>query len=172
MSNNHNCQSNYKHIESLVRDLHTAKNIPQPDQLHSPNVNNPRKPLLMTSNPCRSIISNAHRKLMVHQLSPVHPPPPLCMIIDEEEYVESTNDTIKTKTTNSLDISLRLLPGDSGNRTKTSKGIGNEVNCTTIPSVMVNDVNEPLDLISTTHRRFSQLYSGLRRLSTSSTVGL
>lgn len=152
--------SNYQHIESLVRDLHTAKNIPQPEQILNPNANNNlNKPLLMTTHPCRSIVSNAHHKLRVHQLSPVHPPPPLCMIIDEEEYVESKTNT----------MTLRLLSND--NSTKTSKG--NDVNCSTpIPSVMVNDVNEPLDLISTTHRRFSQLYSGLRRLSTSNTVGL
>lgn len=40
-----------------------------------------------------------------------------------------------------------------------------------IPSVVVIDVNEPLDLLQSTQRRFSQLYSGLRRLSTSHTVG-
>lgn len=174
MSNNHNRLPNYQHIGTLVRDLHTAKNIAQPEKCLNPNANHPNKPLLMTTNPCQSTISNAHHhhhhhKLMVHKLSPVHPPPSLCMIIDEEEFVsadvvESPND-VNTKTTGPLDVSLRLP------HTNTSKGIGNDVNCTSIPSVMVNDVNEPLDLISTTHRRFSQLYSGLRRLSTSNTVG-
>lgn len=40
-----------------------------------------------------------------------------------------------------------------------------------IPSVVVTGANEHTDLLTTTQRRFSQLYSGLRRFSTSHTVG-
>lgn len=164
---------NYQHIETLVRDLHTAKNIAQPENFLHPNANQPNTPVLMTTNPCRSVLSYAHHKLMIHHLSPVHPPPSLGMIVDEEEFVSSdvvdgTKDVnVKSNTNHPPDISLKL-PANN----KTHKIIGNDVICTTpIPSVMVNDVNEPLDLISTTQRRFSQLYSGLRRLSTSNTVG-
>lgn len=39
-----------------------------------------------------------------------------------------------------------------------------------VPSVIITDATEPLDLFQSTQRRFSQLYSGLRRLSTSHTV--
>lgn len=39
-----------------------------------------------------------------------------------------------------------------------------------IPSVIITDANEHVDLLSSTQRRFSQLYSGLRRFSTSHTV--
>lgn len=39
-----------------------------------------------------------------------------------------------------------------------------------VPSVIITDSTEPLDLFQSTQRRFSQLYSGLRRLSTSHTV--
>lgn len=149
---------NYQHIETLVRDLHTAKNIAQPENFLQPNANQPNTPVLMTTNPCRSVLSYSHHKLMIHHSSPVHPPPTLGMIIDEEEFVSS--DVVDgTKDVKS-------------NTNKTHKIMGNDVICTPpIPSVMVNDVTEPLDLISTTQRRFSQLYSGLRRLSTSNTVG-
>lgn len=159
--------SNYQHIKTLVSDLHTAKNHAHPEQLllNSPDANNPKKSLLMKMHPCQSPVSNSHHKLMVHQLSSVHPPPPLCMIVDDEDRA---NDRNINTTTNS--VTLRL-PSICGN-TKTSKGIANDVNCTSIvPTVMLNDVHEPLDLISTTQRRFSQLYLGLRRFSTSNTVG-
>lgn len=177
---------NYQHIGSLIRDLHTARNVAQPENFPHPNANHPNKPVIMTTNHCRSVISDAHHRLRIHHLSPVHPPPTLGMIIDEEEFassdvVEATNVmNTKANTNHPPDVSLGLpLSNHSG---KNLKSIGNDVNCSTpttpitpispIPSVMVNDVNEPLDLISTTQRRFSQLYSGLRRLSTSNTVGL
>lgn len=179
----------YQHIESLIRDLHTARNIAQPENFPLANANHPNKPVLVTTNPCQSVFSNthhAHHRLLVHQLSPVHPPPTLSMIIDEEEFVSSDivevanamNTT--TNTNHHPDVSLRFpLNNNSSNN---PKSIGNDVHFSTpttpispispIPSVMVNDVTEPLDLIATTQRRFSQLYSGLRRLSTSNTVGL
>lgn len=176
MSNNPNHMPNYQHIETLVRDLHTAKNIAQPEKILHLNANHPNKPVLMTTNPCQSIVSNAHHRLRVHKLSPVHPPPTLGMIIDEEEFVgaddrvDGTNN-MKSDTNHPLDVPLTHQFGNTS--ITTPKCIGNDVNCTTIiPSVMVNDVNEPLDLISTTQRRFSQLYLGLRRLSTSNTVGI
>lgn len=179
----------YQHIESLIRDLHTARNIAQPENFPHSNANHPNQPVLVTTHPCPSVLSNthhAHHRLMIHQMSPVHPPPTLGMIIDEEEFVSSdivevTN--IKTNTNHPPDVSLRFPLNNNSN--KLHKSIGNDVHCSTpptpitpitpispIPSVMVNDVTEPLDLISTTQRRFSQLYSGLRRLSTSNTVGL
>lgn len=180
---------NYQHIEALVRDLHSARNIAQPEKFPKPNAIHPNNSIVMTTNPCRGVISNthhAHHRLMAHQLNSVHPPPSLGMIIDEEEFVSTdavvrTNDTdTNTNTDHPPDVSLRFPLNNSS--AKNPKSFGNDVHCSTsttpitpispIPSVMVNDVTEPLDLISTTQRRFSQLYSGLRRLSTSNTVGL
>lgn len=148
--------SNYEHIESLVHSLHTPNHLAHPENIHSPDTNYPH---LLAKHPCRSTVSNAHHKFMVHsQLSRMPSPPPssLAMIIDEDELPITDNSHTVTH----------------HGHTSTSKGIANDIHGIPLPAVMVNDVVEPLDLISTTQRRFSQLYLGLRRLSTSNTVGL
>lgn len=166
MSNNHNRNiSNYQHIGTLIRDLHTAKNIAHPETIVSPDANDLNKSLQIKTPHPHPAYRSAHHKLMVHHLSLGHPSSQQCMVIEEEE-LDSTEDV---EDTHNMDDSLKL--SSNHGTTKIPKLIHNDVNCTTIPTVMVNDGNEPLDLISTTQRRFSQLYLGLRRLSTSNTVG-
>lgn len=182
MSNNPHHMPQYQHIETLVRDLHTAKTSAQPNNFHPANANQSNTPVSIAANPYPSVLTNnhhAHHRMMVHQLSPVHPPPTLSMIIDEEEFVstdivEVTNVmNAKANINHPSDVSMRL-PVHKNLKTVGDDDINSSIPTTPItplPSVMVNDIIEPLDLISTTQRRFSQLYSGLRRLSTSSTVG-
>lgn len=75
---------------------------------------------------------------------------------NKQAYIE---DDASDTNTSSLDLSVSAPSKKSPD------------SAMTIPSLVVTDVNEPLDLLTTTQRRFSQLYSGLRRLSASHTVG-
>lgn len=168
MSNHHQHMRSYQHVESLVRDLHTAKNIVQPEQFASQDANFSNRS--HSTHPCRSTVSNAHHKFGVHHLGP--PSPPLSMIIDEDEFVATDHVNNNNNNASVVDIATKSLATKHGDNASKSKENAHEIDGLTIPAVMVNDVSEPLDLISTTQRRFSLLYSGLRRLSTSNTVGV
>lgn len=156
--------SNYEHIKALVRDLHITRNVSRPD--HSANVNGNN-----TQHIVKPTAISIAQQLIVHQLSTLNGPcratiEPHKNFIEEDE----TSDT----NTSSLDLSLSSpasLQTQCNNNTKRTKGTISDAHFS-IPSVIITDVNEPLDLITSTQRRFSQLYSGLRRFSTSHTVGM
>lgn len=137
---------NYEHIRALVRDLHITRNIARPEHL------------VETSTSCKNV--SIAQKLIVHQLNALNGP---CKAtVDHSNFFIEDDDA--STNTSSLDLSL-TLPNN-----KRTKGTSIDTNFS-IPSVVITDVNEPLDLITSTQRRFSQLYSGLRRFSTSHTVG-
>lgn len=162
----HHPMSKYEHIESLIHGLHTAKNIAQPEQNFNPNQSH--------SHPYRSNVSN-HSSQLKHMpplstSSSSSAPSPLAMIIDEDEFL-AADDVKHTTVMGSHTPNPSSLTARRHTHTGAPKGMANDISGISIPAVMVNDVIEPLDLISTTQRRFSQLYLGLRRLSTSNTVG-
>lgn len=187
MSNNHDDKPNYKHIKALVRDLHTIKNVARPDQLVSVNVtdtvtataiatstsitktnaNHIQRLHSMTSPPCKGVLS-IPQQLIVQQFNSLHT---ACNHMLDDTFIEEEDDASDTNTS-SLDVPLTSIISTTLACSKRSKEIlDNDTNHFSIPSVVVTDITEPLDLISSTQRRFSQLYSGLRRLSTSNTVG-
>lgn len=158
----------YDHIKALVRDLHMTRNVARPEQLVSINSghhqNHHSHPRTVKSTPCKSV--SIAQKLIVHQLNPLNGPSRAtieenAIFIEEDE--EMAEDETSDTNTSSLDISIC--------NNKRGKG-GTMVDPNfTIPSVVITDITEPADLITSTQRRFSQLYSGLRRFSTSHTVG-
>lgn len=155
-NNNNNNVTNYKHIKALVRDLHMTKNVPRPRSNNTqliPSTNSSNVQLVQNG-------FESKRKL-VHQLE-------LRTSSDAEED-ESYTDEGDTHNKNALDIwtstNHKLSAAVFQHRRQ------NDVHLE-IPSLIITDVNGPQDLLASTQRRFSQLYSGLRRLSTSHTVGL
>lgn len=178
MSNNHDEKPNYQHIKALVRDLHTIKNVARPDQLattitttttttttSTTNANHVPRLHSMASMPFKSVL--VPPKLIAHQFHSMHT---ACNVLDDT-FIEEDDDASDTNTS-SLDAPLTSIITAAHPANKRSKENGHDINYTiAIPSVVVTDLNEPLDLITSTQRRFSQLYSGLRRFSTSNTVG-
>lgn len=151
MSRNHENASNYLHIKALVRDLHTTRNVARPHHSENPTANDVQQVNSVTS---------VAQKLLTHHPNLINE---RCIEIFDDNDIFVDDDTTSDTNTSSLDLSLRS-PAFLGN--KRSDGNTNMP----VPSVIITDVNESLDLITTTQRRFSQLYSGLRRLSGSHTV--
>lgn len=161
MSNNNNNNennnvTNYKYIKALVRDLHMTKNVPRPTSnitqlISSTNSSN----VQLAQNGLES------KRKLVHQLE-------LRTSSDAEED-ESYTDEGDTHNKNVLDIWTPSNHKFSATIFQHRKQIDAHLE---IPSLIITDVNGPQDLLASTQRRFSQLYSGLRRLSTSHTVGL
>lgn len=163
-------EENYEHIKALVRDLHYTQNVSRPEHLVNSSGNNVKHHHV---SPCKSV-SHA-QKLIVHQLHPNENGPCRAIIENSEFYIGEEDETSDTNTS-SLDISI-VSPSNQCNSKRhnhfNTKGINNTLDANfTIPSLVITDVNEPVDLITSTQRRFSQLYSGLRRFSTSHTVGM
>ncbi|XP_031633089.1 kinase D-interacting substrate of 220 kDa isoform X3 [Contarinia nasturtii] len=168
---------NYKHIKALVRDLHMTRNVARPEQLVSINSannvyhhNNHSHPRTVKSTPCKNV--SIAQKLIIHQLNTLNGPSRAtieenAVFIEEDEEMEEDEEEASDTNTSSLDISLSSPPNtNKRNKCGTTTHDPNY----TIPSVVVTDINEPVDLITSTQRRFSQLYSGLRRFSTSHTT--
>lgn len=169
--------TNYDHIKALVRDMHMTRNVARPEQLANVRIvqtaNNVHQMHSMASiTPCQTI--SIAQKLLVRQLSTfgashtVH--------FDENAVFIEEDDASDTNTS-SLDLSQSLAAASHlcqkrGDHHHHHKGNATSDSNYAIPSVVITDSNEPLDLLSSTQRRFSQLYSGLRRLSTSHTVGM
>lgn len=154
---------NYEHIKALLRDLHITRNVSRPDDESNVKPANNVHPMHQHSASCKS--TPIAQKLIVQQMSTVNGPRRAtiehCQFYIEDDDASDTN-------TSSLDISVSSTPHLFNKRTKATTLDPNY----TIPSVVITDVNEPLDLLTSTQRRFSQLYSGLRRFSTSHTVGM
>lgn len=148
----------YEYIKALVRGLHVTRNVSRPNGNH----------LSATSN-LRTKIHMAEGGLLLPQRL----------------------ETISATTSDAEDDDEDFDARDEGDRGENAKQfrahqpvhhqIVNEMkrnvhhhsNCSlNVPAVVVTGVNEHADLFSSTQRRFSQLYSGLRRLSASHTVGL
>lgn len=171
-SNDENAPSDYQHtIQMLVRDLHMTKNVARPKQFASPNGNNAmHRPHLMTAKPCKNLA--IAQSIKVHHLGAkshhviIDDDATKCIKEVNEEEEEDTSDTNASPL---IDVPITFPKQQQHQRSKRSQSITSDISYN-IPSVVVTDVHEPLDLFSSTQRRFSQLYSGLRRLSTSNTV--
>lgn len=149
---------NYEHIKALVRDLHMTKNVPRP-------ISNTTQSISSTNSSNVQLVKNGleSKHKLVHQLE-------LRTSSDGEED-ESYTDEGDTHNNNGL-----LFNSWKPTNHKLPVAVfqhrrQNDVHLE-IPSLIITDVNGPQDLLTSTQRRFSQLYSGLRRLSTSHTVGL
>lgn len=165
MSNNN--PNEYEYIKALVRGLHIPKNVARPDgALLSPHP---------TSRSSYPLNPNSDT-----------PEQDTTSATDDEEEEEEEEDRLP-----SLDEA-----NASGRRGSGMKITYNELSrlrkqhkqtlrhnrkgqqpshhrsnhSLNIPSVIVTGANEQTDLLTSTQRRFSQLYSGLRRFSTSHTV--
>lgn len=169
-------EDNYEHIKALVRDLHMTRNVARPEHLvDTPASRNHHMASAVTT--CQQHVSHA-QKLVVHQLGMSDDGPNRATIDCTAFYIEEEDETSDTNTS-SLDISM-VVPTTNQNSKRNhnhtnhfhGKGCNTLDANFTIPSVVITDVNEPIDLITSTQRRFSQLYSGLRRFSTSHTVGM
>lgn len=173
MSSNNNEQNiNYEHIKALVRDIHTTKNVARPDKFIDITLNGRQhhhqsskastsssKSNILNYNKNHNKQSETHR-LLIQKLDKLSLPSDAD---DDDSYSDDGDNTNKNQTASII----YALDTDKRHHTKEHVAESNF----NIPSVVVTDVNEPLDLLQSTQRRFSQLYSGLRRLSTSHTVG-
>lgn len=168
----------YEHIRALVRDLHITRNVARPEHLDSSSGNHHRSHSAAVSMQPVATCENVSlaQKLIVHQLCPSVNGPRRATIDSTDLYIEEEDETSDTNTS-SLDISpMTSTSMQCTKRTQnghySAKGSNTFDGNLSIPSVVITDVNEPVDLITSTQRRFSQLYSGLRRFSTSHTVGI
>lgn len=167
-------EENYEHIKALVRDLHYTQNVSRPEHLVNSSGNHVKHHHHASA--CKNVKNvSLAQKLIVHQLHPNENGPCHAIIENSEFYIGEEDETSDTNTS-SLDISI-VSPSNQSNSKHHNhfnvKGINNTLDANfTIPSLVITDVNEPVDLITSTQRRFSQLYSGLRRFSTSHTVGM
>lgn len=164
MPNNHEEKPNYNHIKALVRDMHMTRNVARPENACVQNGNKVHQlPSKASLAPCKTI-SNAHK--LARQLSTFSVPHTVNF---DENAVFIEEDDASDTNTSSLDLSQSAPTCDK--RDALHKGMATPDSNFAIPSVVITDLNESMDLITSTQRRFSQLYSGLRRLSTSHTVG-
>lgn len=151
---------NYEHIKALVRDLHMTRNVARPENDSSAQSTHL---IHQRSSSCKNI--PIAQKLTVQHMSILNGRPHKAKIEDCKFYIQDDDDASDTNTS-SMNVSVSSIPNPCNRRVK-----GVTLDGTfTIPSVVITDVTEPLDLITSTQRRFSQLYSGLRRFSTSHTV--
>lgn len=163
MSNNKNDDdnnvTNYKHINALVRDLHMTKNIPRPTGNSTQ--------LISSSNSSNvQLVKNGleSKRKLVHQLE--------LRTSSDAEADESYTDEGDTHNKNALLLDTWTPTNHKFSATVLFPHRRQNDAHLEIPSLIITDVNGPQDLLTSTQRRFSQLYSGLRRLSTSHTVGL
>lgn len=159
MSNHNETTTNYEHIKALVRDLHMTRNVARPDQLIESNIQ---------ITPSTTLSSNhvpEIRRLLVHQTELT------CSsdADDDESYTDEGDTHIDDPHLLVKWCTTHLTPKHQNNkRFNHTSAVDQHFD---IPSVIITDVNEPQDIFTSTQRRFSQLYSGLRRLSASHTVG-
>lgn len=138
----------YKYITALVRNLHITKNVSRP----SDNESSPRSTLRA---PRRTAESESLLDLQLDTAS---------MISDADD----TNDDDEGDEGRDIHRSLHKRPVIVP-KSKT-KGHHQSNTSLNVPSVVITGVHEHVDILSSTQRRFSQLYSGLRRFSASHTV--
>lgn len=157
MSRNHEDAPNYQHIKALVRDLRTTRNVARPENLKANNV----QQVNSTMKACESI--SVTQKLLAQQFTRPHLINERRIEIYDDNDIFVDEDNTSDTNTSSLDLSMQSPAFLCAKRSEGNANIA-------VPSVIITDVNESLDLITSTQRRFSQLYLGLRRLSGSHTV--
>lgn len=148
----------YEYVKALVRGLHVTKNVMRPDLSRSHSTPNTRASLR---------VSEA-QSVLLDKLKSVS------MSDDDDDDDDERDESDKFDKPLETDKNPMINPRFSNmaiERCKLTTGGRRHSNFSlNIPSVVVTGANENTDLLSSTQRRFSQLYSGLRRFSTSHTV--
>lgn len=152
----------FEFVKTLVRDLHMTRNVARPDEDQRHMKKNASD---------AGIHLTAAEKLLFNRLDANSHQSSVSDM--EDSYNEGDNIS---RSSGNRDIDLvhgKRLPHASDFLKKSVPSTHHQSNCSlNIPSVVITDANEHVDLFSSTQRRFSQLYSGLRRFSTSHTVWL
>lgn len=166
MSNRNNNNNNniapphdYEFVKTLVRDLHMTRNVSRPDEFNRSTTNKATRAAIHMSDA---------EKLLFNRLDDNN-----CQssVSDIDDSYNNEGDDI-SRSSDKRDIAKSQLALTNNDiLKKNASSTHHQSNCSlNIPSVVITDANEHIDLFSSTQRRFSQLYSGLRRFSTSHTV--
>lgn len=151
-----NINSNeYEYVKALVRGLHVPKNVARPDMNRSHSAPNTRASL-------RAAESNS---VLLDKLKSVS----MSDDDDDDDYERDESDKFDKPLQTDINPMLKSRFLNAPYKIPTT-GRRHSNFSLSIPSVIVTGANENLDLLTSTQRRFSQLYSGLRRFSTSHTV--
>lgn len=156
MSDGDGNNANYEHIKALVRDIHVTKNVARPDQFAAAR---PRTQCVTSSEP----VGVVHRQF----LDVDHLRSPTTQRSLSLAVITTTNANYGAA---AFSAHPDRAPIDDATDTLAMHASHLDESNLNVPSVIITDATEPLDLFHSTQRRFSQLYSGLRRLSTSHTV--
>lgn len=149
----------YEFVQTLVRDLHTTRNVSRSDDTKS------RKKKSASVAP--NHMSEAE-KLLFNRLDDNNQ---LSSVSDLDDSYNEGDDLSRSVNLNRINGKRSQPHANDILKKVASSTHHHQSNCSlNIPSVVITDANEHVDLFSSTQRRFSQLYSGLRRLSTSHTV--
>lgn len=147
----------YEFVKTLVRNLHMTKNVSRPED-HNHNTSRPA-----------AIHQSVAEKLMFNQLDDINFQSSVSDIDDSYNEGDDVGRLGEHKYGDRMHD--RGQPHAHDLSKKYASPTHHQSNCSlNIPSVVITDANEHEDLFSSTQRRFSQLYSGLRRFSTSHTV--
>lgn len=154
----------YSIVRTLIRDLHITRNVSRPASngklLKKPK--SVRKGVIPKVHAGAADRSSALRKSFRSSA------------IDEDDTNEEDDGEVSV---------TELDEGDEGRRSRSvpimqpkgaraidKRSTHQSSASFNVPSLVVTGPVEPIDIISSTQRRFSQLYSGLRRFSVSHTV--
>lgn len=138
----------YDFVKTLVRDLHTIRNVSRPDDTKSHNTSR------------AAVHMSAAEKLLFNRLDDNNHQSSVSDLEDSYNEGDDVNRDIGKRQSHANNLLKKI-----------ASSTHHHSNCSlNIPSVVITDANEHVDLLSSTQRRFSQLYSGLRRFSTSHTV--
>lgn len=147
----------YEFVKTLVRDLHMTRNVSRPDEFNHHTTNNATRAAIHMPDAETLLFNRLDDNNRQSSVSDI-----------DDSYNEG--DDISRSSEN-RDIAKRQLALTNDILKKNASSAHHQSNCSlNIPSVVITDANEHIDLFSSTQRRFSQLYSGLRRFSTSHTV--
>lgn len=165
MSNNPN---DYEYIKALVRGLHIQKNVARPHDavLLSPNARNDEPDTTSITEDDDDDYGDdddeTSRLPTVVEGSAAAARRASDMRLSKAEL-----SRLRKQHKQTLRLNRKSLPQSEQPKQPFHHRSNHSLN---IPSVVVTGVNEHIDLLTSTQRRFSQLYSGLRRFSTSHTV--
>lgn len=162
MSNNSNTSNEYNIIRTLIRDLHITRNVSRPitsSTSLSPNgkLLNKQKSIKKANKSSR-IFRKSYRTTSTIDEDDTNED-------DDEDEISERDEGDEGRRSHSVPIfkTIKDKPIDKLTTHHSSASFN-------VPSVVITSPNEPIDIISSTQRRFSQLYSGLRRFSVSHTV--
>lgn len=152
-------QNEFEYVKALVRGLHVPKNVMRPDLNRSHSSPNTRAALRVVDP--QSVLLDKLKSVSMSDDDDDD---------DERDESDKFEKPLETETDKNLMIRPRFV-GTALERCRiTATGRRHSNFSLSIPSVVVTGATENTDLLSSTQRRFSQLYSGLRRFSTSHTV--